>query len=122
MSVAWLVLYRITQANHAGCPLHFQWDFMEGDNAFAFSSLGLAAVINGPSRVDYSPINADVTVLTLAFDFPSGASSSISVVANTTERYVSADVAEKLSDGNALKNLVFTNCFLQERSRLRRMR
>ena len=95
---------------------------MEGDNAFAFSSLGLAAVINGPSRVDYSPINADVTVLTLAFDFPSGASSSISVVANTTERYVSADVAEKLSDGNALKNLVFTNCFLQERNRLRRMR
>jgi len=58
--------------------------------------------------MDYSPINADVTVLTLAFDFPSGASSSISVVANTTERYVSADVtADKLSDGNALKNLVF---------------
>lgn len=101
-----MILYRITQSDQAGCPLHFQWDFKEGDNAFAFSSLGLAAVINGPSRVDYSPMNADVSVLTPAFDFPTTASSSTSA-SSSTERYVSADVADKLSDGNALKNLVF---------------
>ena len=103
-----IVLYRMTQANQAGCPLYFQWNYDAGDEVLAFSSLGIQAVVNGPSRIDYTPLSGDASVLIPAFESTgSSTSANTSSSSSTSEKYVSANLADALADGAAFKNLLF---------------
>ena len=103
-----IVLYRMTQANQAGCPLYFQWNYDAGDEVLAFSSLGIQAVVNGPSRIDYTPLSGDASVLIPAFEsIGSSTSANTSSSSSTSEKYVSANLADALADGAAFKNLLF---------------
>lgn len=102
-----LVLFRVTPSSQPGCPFYFQYDYKPEDEVFAFSTLGLRQILEGPGRVDHNFLDNLPSVLLPAFDSVvtvSQASSSSSV---TGERHVSAVLADGLADGAALKNLVF---------------